>query len=95
VACLLTAGDGRDEQRALRWKAARKVQELKLAKARVSALVHGGGWQELESLLGCRRLGIEEGAEQSGWYQLRSHAHHFAHPLQRDVTGIDCVFDFL
>ena len=29
VACLLTAGDGRDEQRALRWKGARKVQELK------------------------------------------------------------------
>jgi hypothetical protein len=43
VACLLIAGDGRDEQRALRWKAARKVQQLKLAKARVSALVHGGG----------------------------------------------------
>jgi len=36
VACLLTAGDGCDEQRALRWEAARKVQELKLA-----SLVHG------------------------------------------------------
>ncbi len=43
VGCLLTAGDGRDEQRALRWRAARKVQQLKLAKARVSALVHSGG----------------------------------------------------
>jgi hypothetical protein len=43
VACLLTAGDGRDERRAFRWKAARKVQELKLAQAKVSALVHGGG----------------------------------------------------
>ena len=42
VACLLIAGNGRDEQRALRRKAARKVQELKLA-----SLVHGGGWQEL------------------------------------------------
>jgi hypothetical protein len=59
VACLLTAGDGRDEQRALRWKAARKVQELKLAQARVSALVHGGGKQELESLLDFGRLSVE------------------------------------
>jgi len=40
----LTAGGGRDEQqRALRWKAARKVQELELAQAKVSALVHGVG----------------------------------------------------
>jgi len=38
VDCLLIAGDGHDEQRALRWKATRKVQELKLA-----SLVHGGG----------------------------------------------------
>ena len=38
VDCLLTAGDVRDEQHALRWKAARKVQQLKLA-----SLVHGGG----------------------------------------------------
>ncbi len=38
MGCLLTAGDGRDEQRALRWQAARKVQKLKLA-----SLVHGGG----------------------------------------------------
>lgn len=38
MGCLLTAGDGRDEQRALRWKAARKIQEFKLA-----SLVHGGG----------------------------------------------------
>jgi hypothetical protein len=59
----LTAGNGRDEQRALRWKATRKVQERKLAKARVSALVHGGGWQELESLLDFGRLGVEEGDE--------------------------------
>jgi hypothetical protein len=46
VACLLTAGDGRDEQRALRWKAARKVQERKFA-----SLVHGGGEQELENFV--------------------------------------------
>jgi len=38
VSCLSIAGDGHDEQRALRWKATRKVQELKLA-----SLVHGGG----------------------------------------------------
>jgi hypothetical protein len=38
VACLLIAGDGRDEQRALRWKATRKGQGLKPA-----SLVHGGG----------------------------------------------------
>jgi len=45
---LLIAGDGRDEQRAFRWKAARKVQELELAKARVSALVNavaGRNWK--------------------------------------------------
>jgi hypothetical protein len=59
----LIAEDGRDEQRALRWKAARKVQELKLAQARVSALVHGGGWQELERLLDFGRLGVKEGGE--------------------------------
>jgi hypothetical protein len=64
VACLLTAGDGCDEQRALRWKAARKVQELKLAQARVSALVHGGGWQGLKSLLDFGRLGVEDGNEE-------------------------------
>jgi hypothetical protein len=38
VAYLVIAGHGHDEQRALRWKAARKVQELKPA-----SLVHGGG----------------------------------------------------
>jgi len=53
VACLSAAGDGRDEQRALRWKAARKVQELKLA-----SLVHGASQQELESLLDFGRLGV-------------------------------------
>jgi len=37
------------------------VQKLKLAKARVSALVHGGGQQEPESLLDIRRLGVEQG----------------------------------
>jgi len=37
VACLLTVGHGRDEQRRLRWKAPRNVQQLKLA-----SLVHGG-----------------------------------------------------
>ena len=55
VACLLTAGDGRDEQRALRWKAACKVQKLKPA-----SLVHGGGWQELESLFDFGRLGVKQ-----------------------------------
>ncbi len=39
------------------------VHKLKLAKARVYALVHGGGWQELESLLDFGRLGVEEGDE--------------------------------
>jgi hypothetical protein len=38
MACLLTARDGRDEQRALCWKATRNIQQLKLAR-----LVHGGG----------------------------------------------------
>jgi len=36
------------------------IQKLKLAKARVSALVHGGGEQELESLSDFGRLGIKE-----------------------------------
>ena len=39
------------------------VHKLKLAKARVYALVHGGGWQEVESLLDFGRLGVEEGDE--------------------------------
>ncbi|MGA9347896.1 MAG: hypothetical protein WBW48_03705, partial [Anaerolineae bacterium] len=34
------------------------VQELKLA-----SLVHGGGEQGLQSLLECRRLGVEGGGE--------------------------------
>jgi len=34
------------------------VQKLKLA-----SLVHGGGWQELESLLDLGRLDVEEGGE--------------------------------
>ena len=54
----MTAGDGRDEQRALRWKAPRNVQQLKLA-----SLVHGGGERELESLLDFGRLGVEGGGE--------------------------------
>jgi hypothetical protein len=54
VDCFLIAGDGRDEQRALCWKATRNVQQLKLA-----SLVHGGGQQELESLLDFGRLGVE------------------------------------
>jgi len=58
VAGLLIAGDGRDEQPALRCKAPRKVQQLKLA-----SLVHGGGKQELEGLLNVGRLGVEEGGE--------------------------------
>jgi len=41
----------------------RHAQKLKLAKARVSALVHGGSWRELASLLGFGRLGVEEGGE--------------------------------
>ena len=40
------------------------VQQLKLAEARVSALVHVGGEQELESLLAFGRLGfLKEGGE--------------------------------
>ena len=58
MACLLTAGDGCDEQRALRWKAAHKVPEIKLA-----SLVHGGGEQELGSLLDFGRVGIKQGGE--------------------------------
>jgi hypothetical protein len=37
-----------------------QVHKLKLAKARVSALVHGGAEQKLESLLDFGRLGVEE-----------------------------------
>jgi hypothetical protein len=65
VAGPLTAGDGREEQRGLRWKAARRVQQLKLAQARVSTLVHGGGWQELERLLDLGRLGVKQATEPS------------------------------
>lgn len=54
----MTAGDGCDEQSALRWKAARRLQELKLA-----SLVHGGGYQKLGSLLDFGRLGLGEGGE--------------------------------
>jgi hypothetical protein len=55
VDCLLIAGDGHDEQRALRWKAACKVQQLKLA-----SLVHGAGYQEMDfERLGVQELGVK------------------------------------
>jgi hypothetical protein len=43
---------------------------------KLAGLVHGGGKQELESLLDLGRLGVEEGGEGltlggSGWYPAR------------------------
>ena len=50
------------------------VQPLKLAKARISALVHGGGSHELESLLefgGKVAVGFYQGREKLGLYTCR------------------------